>query len=126
MSLSIARGSIWEVRVPFREDVTQSKLRPAAVIGWSKPDGKIDPSILFIPISAFGGGSKPLVGDLEITDFKSCGLKKLSYLRTHRLISLDPRVIYGNTHLGILDSSLVIQALYEIEKLFSVPFLEII
>ncbi len=123
MHFSIARGAIWEVKIPFREEVTQSKVRPAAVIGWSKADGKNDPCILFLPISTLGGGAQPHQGDLPITDFKSCGLTKLSYLRTHRIISLDPRVLHGKTHLGVLDSSLVIQALDEIEKLFDVPAL---
>ena len=119
MSFAVRRGEIWYAQVPFKDDPTQTKLRPVVVLGWSKQGGSQDSVILVVPVTSFGVGASPKEGDIEITNWPACGFNKPSWVRARRLWGADPQVFnVRRGPLGTVTNEVMSAILVEIERLF--------
>jgi hypothetical protein len=121
-SLLIQVGQIWWIKFPYSDDPAKHKLRPAAIMGWSKFGPNEDGKILVAAISSHQGQTvKARHGEILINDHTLVGLSKPSYIRPRMLFSIDVSVIEGSNPLGTLQTAELIQALEEIAEMFQAP-----
>lgn len=121
MNVTIRRGEIWRVLVPFGGDAVGAKERPAAVVGWSKFGPNEDQQVLVVPISTFGGdATKARNGDIRPANYAASRLSSGSFIRTRRLMALTPKAFqFSRGPIGMLDSRDIQAVLTELQRLIT-------
>lgn len=87
------QGQVVRATFPYKEDPEEGKSRPALVIGGSPGTPQDDNVLVVVLITSFGGGSAPLRGDVEITNWSQLGFTSRSWVRARRLWSPHPSVV---------------------------------
>jgi hypothetical protein len=105
----IQQGQVWMLEVPFIDDPTKSKNRPAMVVGWANLNGDGNPSILIVPITSFGNGGLPISGDVKL-NAESIGLRSNGYVRSSRPFTIHPRLLFQSRKpIGTVESDVFLQ-----------------
>lgn len=119
--MKIRRGDICRASFPFGDVTTGAKVRPVLILGYSKRGQDQDETVLVAPITSFSsGGGRPKQGDVEVTDWKGCGLSKPSWIRARRLWSPHPKMLNNSSgRLGVVSDAVLSEVLVEIQRLFS-------
>lgn len=115
--MGVAVGELWELRVPFKDDVTNSKKRPCLVIGVSPPGG--DGIVLLVPCTGeLKHAGKP--GYISFPDAATYGLDKPSLVMARRVLHADPRSFgrQGYRYLGEAPEWLLVEVLSELGRMF--------
>ena len=100
---------MWMLEVPFIDDPTKSKNRPAMVVGWANLVGDGNPSILIAPITSFGNGGLPSYGDVRL-EAEAIGLRSSGYVRASRPFTIHPRLLCkGKKPMGTVEHKVYLQ-----------------
>jgi mRNA-degrading endonuclease toxin of MazEF toxin-antitoxin module len=96
-----SRGDVVLATIPFT-DLQAGKVRPAVILS----DGLIQQDVILAAISSVVRSAalpSDIVLEARHPDFPRTGLLKTSVVRTHRLVTVEERVVVR--HLGQLSSS---------------------
>ncbi|WP_086935697.1 type II toxin-antitoxin system PemK/MazF family toxin [Rhodococcus erythropolis] len=118
--MRVQRGQIWIARVPYNDDPVESKRRPVLVIGFSAHSPRDDAVILVAPITSFGDGGQPKLGDVELLNWRKFGLSHGSYVRARRIWGASPAAFdQAKGALGEVNESVMSRVLTEVSALFT-------
>lgn len=121
MTALIRRGQVWTARVPFHEQ-DAGKQRPVVVLGWSPFTPGDDDNIMVVPSFTFqGNASKARGGDYKPRDWQQAGLSDASFIRTRRLMTIEPAAFrFDEPMLGTLSTFDLDAVFTEVGRLFAV------
>lgn len=120
-SLLIQIGQVWWINIRWTDSKETVEKRPAVIVGWSEFSKKDDQVILVSAITSHGDGGTPKIGEIEIPNPESYSLSTNSHIRARSITSIHPSLITSNDGpICTLATSLMVQTLTEISKMFSV------
>lgn len=115
-SLIIRPGQVWRAIIPY-SDGPGSKTRPALVLGGSPGGRREDQIVLMVPCTTFDGDpAKARGGDIPVP--AAAGLDAGTFVRTRRLMAIDPIAIEAGGLVATVDDAFLAIVLNSVAKLF--------
>jgi mRNA-degrading endonuclease toxin of MazEF toxin-antitoxin module len=113
----VDRGDLWWVNFPFG-DIPEFKRRPTLVVGVS-PMGRNQEQVVLVAMVTSKLEQKRQ-GDVDIADFRGCGLSEPSLIKARRLTHVNPSAFQDpiKDRIGQVSDDCLRHVLMEIGNLF--------